>query len=344
VAVLERGVPGSGASATAAGVLGVQVEIRKDGPIGRLCVASLHRWPAWAADLVAQTGIDVGLRATGGLRVGLTPAEVDEAHAAAQWAVPLGFPVDRLDAAEARALEPALGPDIAGAARFSAEARVDPPALMRALEVAAARAGVAIRTGALVRRVAVDRGRAAGAALEDGTVVPAGKVVLAAGSWSALVEGTGLPEAAVVPIRGQIVELAATPPPLRSLVYGSDCYLSPRDDGRVLIGSTVERVGFRPGVTAGAVQALLAGAIRLAPGLAEADLRRAWSCFRPCATDELPLLGATHVEGLYAATGHFRNGIVLAPITGEILAALIEGAEPPVELRPFSASRLGPPT
>jgi glycine oxidase len=101
-------------------------------------------------------------------------------------------------------------------------------------------------------------------------------------------------------------------------------------------------VGFRPGVTAGAVQALLAAAIRLFPALAEADVRRTWSCFRPSAADELPVLGATEIDGLYAATGHFRNGIVLAPITGEILAAVVEGSAPALDITPFAAARLSP--
>jgi glycine oxidase len=165
-------------------------------------------------------------------------------------------------------------------------------------------------------------------------------VVLTAGSWSTLVEGTTLPADAVRPARGQIVEVTTEAPLLHRLVYGPGCYMSPRDDGRVLIGSTVEFVGFRPGVPAGAVQALLAAAIRVVPALADASLSRAWSCFRPATPDELPLLGRTSVDGLFVATGHFRNGIVLTPITAEIVAAAVAGEEPPFDVAAFSAGRV----
>jgi glycine oxidase len=339
VQVLERSAPGAGASSTAAGVLGVQNEIWVDSPVGRLCAASLDRYPAWAADLVAQTGIDVGLRACGGMAVSFDAGEVDAIAARGRWAEPLGFGVDRLDGAGARSIEPALAADLAGAARFPREARLDPPSLMRALSIAAARAGVEIRCGALVRRVVVEGGRAVGVLLEDGTRVSAGRVVLAAGSWSSLVEGTPLPAGAVRPSRGQIVELVTEAPVIRGVIYGPGCYLSPRDDGRVLVGSTLEFVGFRPGVTVGAVHALLAAAIRLVPALAEANLSRTWSCFRPATPDELPLLGATGIEGLYVASGHFRNGIVLTPITAEILGAVIAGTPPPMDIAPFSPMR-----
>jgi glycine oxidase len=143
----------------------------------------------------------------------------------------------------------------------------------------------------------------------------------------------------VRPSRGQIVELVTESPVIRGIVYGPGCYLSPRDDGRVLVGSTLEFVDFRPGVTAGAVQALLAAAIRLVPALVEANVSRTWSCFRPATPDELPLLGGTAIEGLYVASGHFRNGIVLTPITAEILAAVIAGERPPMDIAPFSPTR-----
>lgn len=339
VRVFERSAPGSGASSTAAGVLGIQSEVWADSPIGRLCVASLDRYPAWVADLVAQTGIDVGHRSCGGLALSFDAGEADAIAARGSWAEPFGFGVERLDGAGARLLEPALSGDLAGAARFPRDARLDPPSLVKALSIAAARAGVEIRSGAQVRRVVVEGGRAAGVLLEDGTRVDAGRVVLSAGSWSSLVEGVPLSAGSVRPSRGQIVELVTESPLIRGVIYGPGCYLSPRDDGRVLVGSTIEFVGFRPGVTAGAVQALLAAAIRLVPALAGANVNRTWSCFRPMTPDELPLLGATSIERFYVASGHFRNGIVLAPITAEILGSVIEGREPPVDIAPFSPMR-----
>jgi glycine oxidase len=341
VCVLERTSPGAGASSTAAGVLGMQMECRADGPLGRLSIASLKMYRGWVEDLVAQTGIDVGMRACGGMNVAFEPSDVDAVEAWAAWPSQLGFGTERLDASSALALEPALSPGIAGAVRFPAEARIDPPLLMKALSIAAARAGVVVRSGALVRRVAVEGGRVSGVLLEEGTLVAARSVVLAAGSWSTLVEGTPLLPDAVRPARGQIVELVADAPPVKHIVYGPGCYLSPRDDGRVLIGSTIEFVGFRPGVPAGAVQALLAAAIRVVPALADVSLSRAWSCFRPATPDELPMIGPTAVDGLHVATGHFRNGIVLTPITAAIIAAAVSGEPAPagLDVAPFSAMR-----
>lgn len=338
--VLERSVPGAEASSAAAGILGAQVESHADGPMARLCLASRALYADWIADIQAQTGIDVGFRACGVLKAALTQAELERAASEVAWQGAAGLSVDQLDGDAARGIEPALTAEAVGAVRFAGDARVDPPLLLRALRVAAERAGARFQSGALVRRVAIEGGRARGVTLEDGSTLAAGSVVIAAGSWSALVEGSSLAPGSVRPARGQIVELMATIPPLRGAVFGPDCYLSPRDDGRVLVGSTLEFVGFRPGVTAGAVRDLLAAAIRLVPSLAEASVGPAWSSFRPYTRDELPLLGATPVERLFLATGHFRNGILLAPITGVIVARAILG-EPVPEAAAFSSRRLG---
>jgi glycine oxidase len=135
------------------------------------------------------------------------------------------------------------------------------------------------------------------------------------------------------------VELSTAAPLVQAVVYGPRCYLSPRDDGRVLVGSTVEFVGFTPGVTAAAVRDLLGGAIELVPALGEAAIGRSWSSFRPHTRDELPLIGRSALDGLLLATGHFRNGILLAPITARIVAALVTGTDPPVDLQPFQPDR-----
>ena len=246
-----------------------------------------------------------------------------------------------LDAAAVRAVEPALADSVRGAVHFPADARVDPPALLKALRIAAERAGARFQSGAYVRRVVVEADRARGVSLEDGTAIPAGHLVLAAGSWSTLVGGTALPDNAVVPARGQIVELTLPSPILRGVVFGPGCYLSPRDDGRVLVGSTLEFVGFRRAVTARAVRDLLAAAIAIVPALGDAELGRTWSSFRPYTKDELPLLGPSAIAGLSLATGHYRNGILLSPITAEIIAAAITGEPPPADVAPFAATRLG---
>jgi glycine oxidase len=178
--------------------------------------------------------------------------------------------------------------------------------------------------------------RAVGIALDGGEVVRAKHVIVAAGSWTTLVEGTGLSAGAVVPARGQIVELATPEPLLRRVVLGPNAYLVPRDDGRVLVGSTLEFVGYRREVTAGAIRDLIDAAIRLVPALASAEFRSSWSNFRPYTKSELPLIGTTGVPGLVLATGHYRNGILLAPVTAAVVSALVRGARPPLPLSAFA--------
>lgn len=341
VSVLEKSVPGAEASSAAAGIIGAQIEAHGDGPMARLCLASRALYPALAADLKARTGIDIGLRLHGTLHVAWDEAELGAAWDRAAWQREAGLRCELLDGAALRAREPHVAPETCGGVLFPDDGRIEPPALLKALRIGAERAGARFSSGSLVRRIVVEGGRATGVLLEDGRVRSAGHVVLAAGSWSALVEGSGLPPESVRPARGQIVELLLEVPPTATVLYGPGCYLSPRDDGRVLIGSTLEFVGFSPGVTAAAVRDLLTAAIRLIPRLAEAGLGRTWSSFRPYTQDEMPLLGPTSIAGLSLATGHYRNGILLAPITGQVIAACVLGTPPPAELEAFAPARVG---
>lgn len=338
--VLERSVPGAEASSAAAGMLGAQAEAHADGPLLHLSLASRARFGPWAEALREATGIDVEHRACGVLRVAHDDERASALARDVAWQRAAGLDAEMLDPAAARELEPAIGPDVVGAARFPGDARVDPPSWLRALRIAAERAGARFRSGAVVRRLLVEDARAVGVETEDGEQVLAGHVVVAAGSWSALVPGVELPAGSVRPARGQIVQLLLPAPVLRGIVWGPRAYLCPRDDGRVLVGSTLEFVGFRRGVTAGAIAELTAAAIRDVPALATADFDRAWSSFRPWTSDELPLLGPGGVDRLTLATGHYRNGILLSPITAEIVAALVTGAAPPIDVAPYAPARL----
>jgi glycine oxidase len=251
----------------------------------------------------------------------------------------------KLERLERRALlerEPALDPELAGGVLFEDDATLDPPSLLAALRVSAAKVGAEFRSGCVVKRVAEQNGRACGVELDDGSVIAGTHVVLAAGSWTSLVEHGAGPEPRVTPARGQIVELKTSVPVLSSIVFGPDCYLVPRSDGRLLIGSTLEFVGFRRGVTAGAVAKLLAAAVRLVPALAEAELHDHWSSFRPYTKDELPLLGPSATSGLVMMSGHYRNGILLAPISARVVAACVMHERPPLDLAPFSPGRVSP--
>lgn len=339
VTVLERSVPGAEASSAAAGMLGAQVEARRDDAMFRLCLESRRRFPAWAAALRDDTGMDVELRPCGILRVAATADELARLRSEAAFQLESELDARVVEAEGLAAIDPAVAQDLAGGIWFKGDARVDPKVLLRALRIAAERRGARFESGAMVKRVVVEGDRATGVAFDDGRVLSAGHVVIAAGSWSALVQGLPIPEGRVRPARGQIVQVRAPSPVLRTVVFGHDAYLCPRDDGRVLIGSTLEFVGFRRGVTAGAIARLLAAAIRLVPSLEGADFDGAWSSFRPYTDDELPLLGPSGVDGLSLATGHYRNGILLAPITGDIVAQIARGLPPPVALEPFSAQR-----
>ena len=338
VIVLERSVPGAEASSAAAGILGAQLETQKRGPLVELARESLKLYPGWVRSLGKATGIDTGFRECGALEVTRTLAEARRAAKQVAWQKPAPRLLGR------KALlsrEPALGPRITAGVAFDGDAKVDPRALFRALHIAAARSGVEFRSGAYVRRVVTSDGRASGVALDDGSVIPARDVIVAAGSWTTLVEGIGIAPGAVVPARGQIVELETPEPLLTSVVVGPRAYLVPRDDGRVLIGSTMEFVGYRREVTAGAVRDLLDAALELVPALATATLRQTWSSFRPYTQDQLPLIGATPTPHLWLASGHHRNGILLAPVTASLITALVLGKKPRVALEPFAPGRVG---
>lgn len=334
---LARGPVGSTA---AAGIIGAQLQgLRGDGPLSRLCLASRALYPAWERLIRELSGRDIELRPAGVTVVALDAARLRALEDAVAWQEREGLPVERLDATALSAVEPSLSREVVGGVRFTEDARVDPPSLLAALRVAVARSGGLLRSGASVSRLIVREGRAAGVTLEDGTTLEASAVVVSAGSWSTLIGETAIAEGAVAPARGQIVELKLPSPVLRGVVEGPACYLSPRDDGRVLVGSTIELVGFEPGTTAKAIRDLLSAALHLAPALDGATLRRAWSGFRPRALDESPLIGGVGVEGLVVATGHYRNGVLLAPITGAIVAAHLAGEAPPMDLSSFDPRR-----
>jgi glycine oxidase len=338
VMVLERAVPGAEASSAAGGILSPGVEAVEPGPFYALCRASLERYPAFAREVEALSGMSVGLRGGGTLEVALDDAHARVLAARAEKLLRHGLPVEVLDEEALRRLEPGVSREARGALHFADEASLDPRLLGRAVYVAAARAGATFVTGQ-VRRIRTEGGRVAGVDHEAGRI-DAPLVVLAAGSWSLLVEGHGLPAGAVRPVRGQIAVLDTRPPLLTRVVFSGHGYVVPRADGRVLCGSTMEEVGFEKAVTAGGLRHVLDVAIGIAPALERAPVVETWSNFRPASPDGEPILGAGAVPGLLYATGHTRNGILLAPITADALAAAALGAPPPVDLAPFSPARL----
>jgi len=338
VLVLERGIPGAEASSAAGGILSPGVEAVEPGPFFDLCRASTARYAAFARELEEATGLHVGFRGGGTLEVALDDQHAQLLAARAERLEKHGIPAEVLDHDAARGLEPGLSPDVRGALYFSDEASIDSPLLARALYLAAHGAGARFQTGQ-VHRIVHEGGRAVAVEHETGRL-DAGAIVLAAGAWSTLVEGSGLRRGAVRPVRGQIVLLDTRPRLLSRVIFSDKGYVVPRADGRVLCGSTMEEVGFEKAVTAGGLRSVLSLAIEIAPQLANAPLLDMWSNFRPSSPDGWPVLGPSAIPGLYYATGHTRNGVMLTPITADAVSAVILGKPPPVDLAPFSVERL----
>ncbi len=334
VTVLERAVPGAEASSAAAGILGAQIESHGNPDRARfeLMVASRARHQELDARLHEAVGFGSGFRTCGVLKV----TARDDADLEREYGFqrPLGARLSIVDGDEARRIEPALDRAIRAAAHFPDEAQVDPAQLLRALQQACAARGVVFRGGTIVRGVARSSGRVTGVVLQDGAI-DARSIVVAAGSWSSLV--SGLPEGLrrVRPIRGQIVQVETRPPIVRNIVFGERGYVLARPDGRTILGSTMEDAGHVKEVTAGGLHAVLGHAIGLLPALASAPVTATWSGFRPATVEDRPLIGEVE-PGLFLATGHHRNGILLGPETGRIVADLIATGRCERDLSPFA--------
>jgi len=326
VRVLEKSIPGAEASSVAAGILAPHVE-HAAGPLHALGCASRDAYEPLAEALREETAIDVGFVRSGVLKLGSDTGEVAT-----------GARAELLDAKSLRAIEPAT---ITSAVHLPDEAQVDPPRVLRAFVRSAERAGARFTSGAAVRGLARRGDRVIGVETDQG-VVHGDHVVLAAGAWTSLVPG--LPRAlasAVRPVRGQLLRAELRAPITKHIVFGDRVYLVPRADGRVVIGATMEEAGFAKEVTLGAVAALSAHATRIVPDLAAARFVEADVSFRPASIDGLPLIGPSALDGLWLATGHFRNGILLAPATASMIASLIAGTSPALDPRPFDPRRLG---
>lgn len=336
VTVVERGVPGAEASSAAAGMLAPQLEAHGPGPMLELSLRSRGLYPAWARQLQETSGVDVAYLECGALELARDEAELTALEATLGWQRAVELRATMVDAQTLRALEPMVGPQFVGALHFPDEHQVEPARLMRALAVAATKAKVTFVTGH-VRGLVKTGGRCTGVDV-DGQPLGADVVVLAAGSWTALVDGAGVSAAAVKPAKGQMVELTCRAPPAHRLLKSATGYLVPRADGRVVVGSTMELVGFDKSVTADGIGGLLSMAKQVVPALGNAQVTHTWAGLRPWTTDALPLLGEA-TPGLVIASGHFRNGILLAPITAKLVGQLIRGDRLSMGVSAFAPDR-----
>jgi len=323
VAVLERGAAGRGATWAAAGMLAPSAEIMFDEPdlfvLGR---DSLNRWPAFAAELAAASGIDPGYEAAGTLLVADDRDAATALRRLHAFQAEQGAPVEWLASEEAIDREPLLSPRIVGAVWSPYDHRVDPRATVEALGAVVNAAG-ALREGVDV--VAVEAGDSPAAVLGDGRRLSARAIVVAAGAWSGGVRGLE-PAPAVRPVKGQAAALRMTETlRLRHAVRTPRAYLVPRSDGRLIVGATVEDVGFDMRVTAGGIYRVLDGAVRVVPAVEEMELIETWAGPRPATRDHLPLLGRVD-DRVWLATGHYRHGILLAPATADEIASEVDAA------------------
>lgn len=345
IAVFERGETGRGASWAAAGMLAPTAEIGfEELDLYALGRESLRRWPAFAREVEAASGVDVGYRDEGTLVVADDRDSLHALRRLFRFQTDHGVPVEWLSGAEAADAEPLLSPRLPAAIHAPADHQVDNRALVRALRIAAERAGAAIHEHAEV--AAVEPAACPALRLGDGTRVEAGAVVVAAGAWSARLGGLA-PAPPVRPVKGQMVALRQRPEAglaLRYVVRGPDAYLVPKPDGRLVVGATSEEVGDDTRVTAGGVYRLLEGAVEVVPAVEEMDLVETWAGLRPASRDHAPILGASGHPGVVYATGHYRHGILLTPVTadevaGVVLARLDGRTETRPVLAPFSPSR-----
>lgn len=339
VALFEAGQVGSGASGAAAGMLAAQAEAREPGPFLNLLLESREMHRPFGETLYEETGLDPEYVWVGTLRATADETSAEGLHARYLWQRRRGLSARWMDPEEARDLEPALSSSTVAALYLPEDGQVNSPRLVRALSLAARRGSARIEEFTNVRGLMVEGSRVTGVRTSAGETV-AGAVVLAGGASSAsLVRGLGV-EVPVHPVKGEI--LATIPPslPIRANVWDERCYMVPKRDGRVVIGATEEPGVRDPRPTLGGVAALSGAAVRLVPGISAATFVSAWGGLRPGTPDNLPVLGAVEdVEGLLLATGHYRNGVLLAPLTGEAISALALGETPVTDISPFSPNR-----
>jgi glycine oxidase len=283
-------------------------------PLGR---ASLALYPEFVAAIQELSGQDAGYRAKGTLETLFSGDVQAKLNTIVALHHGMGLRAEPLSADDARELEPALSSELEAAVLRPDEASVDNRALTRAVAIAAAQAGVKLFAGRLVQAIRQDGGRCTGL-IVDGEKIEARWTVIAAGCYSAEIEGAAN-YAPVRPAKGQMIALRAKNASIERVLWSEHVYLVPRNDGRMVAGATVEYVGFDKEVTAGGLQKILNGAVENAPALADSKIKETWAGLRPDSPDHLPIIGAAGLDGLLIATGHFRSGILLAPITARLI-------------------------
>jgi glycine oxidase len=348
--VFDKGAAGAGATHAAAGMLAACAEAEPgEEALVALGRDSQARWPAFADELKQASGIDVDLRREGTLVIALTADDQARLFHHLEFQKKLDLPLQWISAAETRRREPHLAGKLAGAVFSPEDHQVDNRKLAAALAVAAQAAGARIHEHQPVAAISSQGRRVDGVVLADGRQHAADTVVLAAGAWSrgiarsiADMAPQSLPP--VRPIKGQMLALRMDPaaPLVSHVIWGPGIYLVPRRDGRLIIGATVEEKGFDSTLTAGGLLTLLEAAWRAVPAIEELPIDEMWVGHRPGSRDDAPILGPAPLDGLIYATGHHRNGILLAPVTADTIARLVLDGTLDPAIRPFGIERFTP--
>lgn len=334
VTILERSAPASGASQAALGVLTFHAKPDTPAAYNELCRRSREFYTTLIDEIEEVTGKRPDYRSGGQLFVALTDADLIELDALHSANGDLDIEVGRLTPEECRLLEPRISSHVRAGLFFPEDAWVDNTALTFAIVRAAEEAGAMLMKGD-VNAVVSREGRAIGVRC-NGEALGGDWIIVAAGSWSGQI--AGVPPLPVTPVRGQALSVAGRP--VRRVVFSPRGYLVPKGDSQTLVGATVERVGFDESNTLGGVSEVCAAGLEVSPALAASEFLGAWAGLRPGTPDNLPIIGPfEQLPNLIAATGHFRNGILLAPITAEMVRAVVIGEEPPVDLQPFLPGR-----
>ncbi|HEX8647669.1 MAG TPA: glycine oxidase ThiO [Thermoleophilaceae bacterium] len=349
VLVVDRGLAGTGASGVAAGMLAPVTEAEfGEEALLRLNLEGAAAWPGFAAELAERTGVDTGYRECGALVVAVDRDDLEEVRRLHAFQRSLGLDAEWLGGRDCRALEPGLSPRVGGGVLAPHDHQVDPRSTIGALRTAFEAAGGELLEGVAVTGIEESGGAVTGVRTSDGPVA-AGRVVLAAGAWTAeLASGAeaGFDAPPVRPVKGQILRLGeppgATHPLAGRIVRTPRCYVVPRPTGEVVVGATVEERGFDRSVTAGGVHRLLEAAWEALPDVEERELVETAASFRPGTPDNAPVVGPGSLDGLIWATGHHRNGILLAPLTAAAVCALLAGDSPQPAFDAFGPERFQP--
>ena len=341
VMLIERAKLGAEASYAAGGILAPQAEADRADDFFRLACRSRDTYPNFAAALLEETGTDIELDTTGTLYIAITEHDEEEIEKRYEWQTRAGLTVEKLTKGEARRLEPCISETIRGGLRFPLDIQVENQKLLLALIAANKKLNVRLVTSTNVQSVRIEHGRVEGVETSRG-FVSTRRVVVAAGSWTSFITASDapLPRVRIEPVRGQMVCFETNPRIARHVLYSPRGYLVPRVDGRLLAGSTSERAGFEKCVTEKGLHSILSHALEIAPAISRLPVTSTWAGLRPRAEDDLPVLGpCAEIEGLFYATGHYRNGILLAPLTGELIAKAIAGNVHSDLLSPFAPDR-----